>query len=37
MTEEVCPLCHGVGGRWEVVVTKTDEIQLFENCTGCHG
>ncbi|MFI5449817.1 MAG: hypothetical protein ACHQ03_08665 [Candidatus Bathyarchaeia archaeon] len=35
--EDVCPWCHGVGGQWEVVVTKSDEIKLFENCRGCHG
>ena len=28
---EVCPRCHGVGGQWEVVVRKTDEIRFFEN------
>jgi hypothetical protein len=32
MTEELCPWCHGVGGQWEVAVTKTRDIQLFENC-----
>lgn len=37
MMEEVCPWCHGVGGQWEVVVTKTRNIQVFENCRGCHG
>jgi len=37
MTEEVFPWCHGVGGQWEVVVTKTNEIKLFEDCRGCYG
>lgn len=35
--EEVCGRCHGVGDQWEVVVAKTDEIKLLENCRGCHG
>jgi len=36
MTEEVCPWCHGVGGQWEIVVTKTRDIQVFEHCRGCN-
>ena len=35
--EEVCPRCHGVGGQWEIVLTNTRDIQIFENCRGCHG
>ena len=35
--EEVCPWCHGVGGQWEAVETKTVEIKLYESCRGCHG